>query len=320
MILTDYLTCKKSLQWDYAKQAGISHAVIRLPEDDNFDVTKKEHWEQLYWKFVNYGFKPEVIEPMPNSVHDHIKIGDSFRDESIEKVIKMFPIMDQLDIRIICMNFMAHIGWYRTTSIIKERGGALVTGFDIDKAQIDPTLTIRKEQLWYNLEYFLKAVVPYAEKYGIKLGIHPDDPPVQKLGNVSRILTSLENVQKAIDLYPSKSVGVSLCQGTFATMGEDVIKVIKQFCRQDKVFFVHFRDIRGTKTKFHETFHDNGQTNMVKVVKAYRDCNFNGPIRVDHVPTMSGEDNSNPGYASIGRLFAIGYLKGLLEGSDYSYK
>lgn len=320
MILADYLTCEKSLQWDYAKQAGISHAVVRLPEDGRFDITDKGHWEQIYRKFAEYGFKPVVIEPMPNSVHDHIKAGDGLRDDSIDKVIKMLPIMDQLDIRIICMNFMAHVGWYRTTTTARERGDALVTGFDIDDARIDPALKISDEQLWSNLKYFLDAVVPHAEKYGIRLAIHPDDPPVPKLGNVSRILTSLEYVQKAIDLYPSRNVGVSLCQGTFAAMGEDVIKVINHFCRQDKVFFVHFRDIRGTRHRFHETFHDNGQTDMAEAIKAYRDCNYKGPVRVDHVPTMAGEENSVPGYASVGRLYAIGYLKGLLEGSGYSYK
>lgn len=320
MILTDYFTSEKGLQWDYARQAGITHAVVRLPEDDRFDMTDSGHWRQLYDKFSAFGLKPLVIEPMPNRVHDHIKLGDELRDESIEKVIKMFPIMDQLDLRTICMNFMAHVGWYRSASDIKERGDAMVTGFELAQAKIDPSLSISKEELWRNLEYFLKAVVPYAEKYGIKLGVHPDDPPVESLGNVSRILTSMGNMQRAIDLVPSESVGISLCQGTFATMGEDVLEVIRHFCRQKKVFFVHFRDVRGNKEKFRETFHDNGQTDMAEAIRTYRDCGYKGPVRVDHVPTMAGENNTIPGYASVGRLFAIGYLKGLLEGSGYKYK
>lgn len=320
MILADYFTSKRDLQWDYAKQTGINHAVVRLPEDDRFDITDFNHWKQLHDRFSGSGLRPLVIEPLPNCVNDHIKLGDNLRDESIEKVIKMLQIMDRLDLRIICMNFMAHIGWYRSANDIKERGGALVTGFDLEHAQIDPSLSISEEELWNNMEYFLKAIVHYTEKYNIKIGIHPDDPPVDKLCNVSRILTSMANVQRAIDIFPSESIGITLCQGTFATMGEDVYEVIRNFCMQSKVFFVHFRDIRGCKTKFNETFHDNGQTNMAQAIKAYRDCGYHGPVRVDHVPTMAGEDNTIPGYASVGRLFSIGYLKGLLEGTNYSYK
>lgn len=310
---------EKNLLWDYAKQVGVNHAVMRLPEDESFDLCNAGHWKDIYDRFSSYGLKPVVIEPLPNLIHSHIKIGDILRDECINKVIKMFSIMDQLDIRTICVNFMAHIGWYRTENNKPERGNALVTAFDLSHASIDPKLSIDNETLWYNLKYFLTAVVPYAERFGIKIALHPDDPPVKKLGNVSRILTSPENMQRAIDLVPSESVGITLCQGTFAAMGADIAETIRHFCKQGKVFFVHFRDIRGNSEKFSESFHDNGMTNMAKAILAYKECNFIGPIRVDHVPTMAGETNLTPGYASVGRLFAIGYLKGLLDCCGYKY-
>lgn len=314
MILTDYLLSEKGLQWEYAKQMGVNHAVIRLPEDDKFDITNKTHWETVHKKFMNYGLKPIVVEPMPNILHDHIKLGDEKRDECIDKVIKMLPIMNSLDIRTICINFMAHIGWYRSSHNIKERGGALVTGFNINDFLQEDEFTITENQLWANLTYFLKAVVPYAEKHNIKLAIHPDDPPVKKLGNVSRILTSFENVNRAINIIKSSHLGVTMCQATYVAMGEDLEKVIPAFAKEDKIFFIHFRDIVGDKFKFHETFHDNGQTDMAKIMKLYNHCGINAPIRVDHVPTMAGERNNVPGYASLGRLFAIGYLKGIIDG------
>ena len=135
MIMTDYLRSKRDLTWDYAKQCGVGHGVIRLPEDPAFDICDLSHWQSVYKEFTDFGIKPIVVEPMPNALHDHIKAGDEKRDESIEKVIRMLPIMDCLDIRTICFNFMAHVGWYRTDYNIEERGGALVTGFDAAAGQ-----------------------------------------------------------------------------------------------------------------------------------------------------------------------------------------
>ncbi len=126
MILTDYFTSEHNITWDFAKQCGVENGVIRLPETPDFNLTDIGHWQTVIKRFTDFGIKPLIIEPMPNFLHDHIKIGDNKRDESIEKVIKMMEIMDRYDIRTICFNFMAHIGWLRTSDSIKERGGALV--------------------------------------------------------------------------------------------------------------------------------------------------------------------------------------------------
>ena len=96
-------------------------------------------------------------------------------------------------------------------------------------------------------------------------------------------------------------------------MTDDLPAAIRKFGRQKKIFFVHFRDVRGTVQKFHETFHDDGKTDMAACLRAYRDINFDGVCRPDHVPTMEGDSNQNPGYSSIGRLFAIGYIRGLIQ-------
>ena len=311
MILTDYFKSEKDLAWDIAKECGVSHGVIRLPETKDFDLTDKSHWETVYKRFTDFGIKPLIIEPMPNEVHDHIKAGDKYRDESIEKVIKMFPIMKSLGIETICFNFMAYIGWLRTKSDIIDRGGALVTGFNMN--DFKPTNDIiTHEELWYNYEYFLKAVIPEAEKNEIKLALHPDDPPVPKLGGVSRIMTSYENIKKAIyDICPSEMLGVTMCQATYYIMGEDLDKVIKELA--EKIFFIHFRNTEGTILNYRETFHDNGALNMGHLINLYESLNINVPIRVDHVPTLVGENADVAGYAALGRLFAIGYLKGLLE-------
>lgn len=311
MLLTDYFRSSPDLTWEFARQCGVEHGTIRLPEDDAFNVTDKSHWQTVYNRFTDFGIKPIIVEPMPNSLHDHIKAGDKMRDECIEKAIAMLPIMDSLDIRTICFNFMAYIGWLRTSHEIKERGGALVTGFSLD--DFTPiSAEISERELWDNYTYFIKAILPHAERYGIRLALHPDDPPLARLGNVSRIMISYENIKRAVyEIVSSPNLGVTMCQATYHMMGEDLYKVIPELA--EKIFFVHFRNTTGHKTHFRETFHDNGDLEMAKLLKLYKTCGVDVPIRVDHVPTMAGETVENAGYDSLGRLYAIGYLKGILE-------
>ena len=312
MILTDYFKSEKNITWDYAKQCGVENGVIRLPEDGNFDYTKFSHWEKVYKNFTDFGIKPIVIEPMPNELHDHIKLGDDKRDWAIEQVIKMFPIMDALDIRTICFNWMAQIGWLRTSEDIEERGKALVTGFDIKEFKPKGE-AITAEKLWGNYEYFVKSVIKEAEKYNIKLALHPDDPPLEKLGDVSRIMTSYSNIDRAINgIVKSPNLGVTMCQATYHIMGEDLFEIIPKL--KEKIFFIHFRNTKGNKLCFRETFHDNGELSMAALIRLYKQCGINVPIRVDHVPLLAGEKPDLAGYTALGRLYAIGYLKGLLEG------
>ena len=129
MLLTDYFRSTPDATWEFARQCGVEHGTIRLPEDAEFDPACRAHWISVYTRFMDYGIRPVVVEPMPNCLHDHIKAGDAMRDECIDKVIKMLAVMDELDVRTICFNFMAHVGWTRTSSELPERGGAKVTGF-----------------------------------------------------------------------------------------------------------------------------------------------------------------------------------------------
>lgn len=311
MIITDYFRYPKDSTWDIARQCGVEHGVIRLPETDDFDVTNFSHWQKVHKDFCDFGLKPLIIEPMPNNLHDHIKIGDEKRDECIEKVIKMFPIMEKLGMESICFNWMAYIGWLRTSDKYVERGGATVSEFDMgDFKPISDKITAKK--LWDNYSYFIKAVIPYAENHGIKLALHPDDPPVKSLGNVERIMITKENIKKAIyDIVKSDNLGLTFCQANFFVMGEDLEKTIKEL--SEKIFFIHFRNVKGNPLKLRETFHDNGDIDMANIMKIYKQNGINVPIRVDHVPTLVGEKSNVAGYDALGRLFAIGYLKGILD-------
>ncbi len=170
-----------------------------------------------------------------------------------------------------------------------------------------------ESQLWEALEYFLKAVVPVAEEAGVKLSMHPSDPPLSPVRGLPRIMTSPEEFQRLIDIYPSPASGITFCQGCFLEMGGDLEKSIRRFSELGKIFYVHFRDVRGSNGNFVETFHDDGPTDMHAAMQTYYDCGFDGPMRPDHGPTMEGESNDFPGYAIMGRLFAVGYMRGLLD-------
>jgi mannonate dehydratase len=210
---------------------------------------------------------------------------------------------------------MALSSWGRTRTDIPGRGGALVTGFRAADQDAMPPLvepgSVSAEQMWAALEYFLDAVIPEAQAAGVRMGLHPDDPPRAQGRGVPRIANSPESYRRLLARHPVRENGITFCQGNWALMGHDLPTLIREFAGQDRIAFVHFRDIRGAVDDFVETFHDEGQTDLVACMQAYRDTGFDGPMRPDHVPTMYGESNDQPAYAVLGRLFAIGYIRGL---------
>jgi len=271
-------------------------------------VAVKTAWEKA-------GLKLEVIEGPP-SLGEKTKLGLEGRDQEISEFIILMKNLSKAGIDTICYNWMPVISWARTTSDRPGRGGALVTAFDYEDIK-DQTLTkygeVSKETLWKNLEYFLKAVVPEAEKAGIKLALHPDDPQVDSIRGISRILTTGDAFRRVADIYKSPNNGITMCQGNFALMGEDIPSLVREFGKRNLIHFVHFRNVRGGKMNFVETFHDEGIIDMHEAMKAYIEIGFKGPLRPDHVPTMAGDSNDRPGYSALGSLYAAGYIRGLIE-------
>lgn len=306
--------------WHLSKQAGVTHAVGRLPLDAS-GIASFDYMDLLYMKkrYEDFGLQLEVLEPGTEWQLHRARLGIDGRDEEIAMCKALLRNMGELGIPVLCYNFMAVFNWIRTSVSTPERGGALVTSYNhslMKGAPLTEAGIVSEDRLWENLRYFLKEVVPVAEKAKVRLALHPDDPPLSPIRGISRIITSASALRDAIELAPSEYSGVTFCQGTLATSGADIPAAIRAF--GDKIFYVHYRDIRGTPESFAETFHDNGQTDMFAAMKAYREIGYGGAVRVDHVPTMAGEDNREPGYAALGRLFALGYLKGLLEGARAS--
>ena len=313
--IADYLRCEPSIQWQYAAQLGVRHAVGRMPDGKMAETARSlDLLRAMQKRYEDAGFTLAAIEPAPPN--QKLKMGLPGADEEIETMVLLIRHMGELGIPVLCYNFMAHFGWLRTRHDIRERGGALVTGYrhaDLDQSVVTEAGVVSQERLWENLARLQRAIVPEAEAAGVRLALHPDDPPQPEIQHVGRILTSAAAMERAIRLCPSPNAGITLCQGSFAMMGEDVLECIRTFGSAGKIHLVHFRDVRGNKDDFHETFHDNGPTDMAACIRAYQEAGCDCYVRVDHVPTMAGEPNDRPGYESLGRLYAIGYLRGLME-------
>lgn len=319
MKVAEFLDSQPNRMWRLAKQMGIRYAVTGMGIAHN----GQKPWDyepllRMAQRFRDNGITPLVVESRPPA--NKIKLGLPGRDEEVESVITLIRNMGRVGIPVYCYDFMAEFNWLRTSMDIPTRGGALATGYDhsvMANAPMTESGIVTEDQLWSGLKYMLQAIVPEAEAAGVKLALHPDDPPISPIRGVSRILVNAAAMRRAIELVPSPNSGITLCAGTMATAGEDIPHMIRDFTADNKLFFAHFRDVVGTPEKFQEVFHECGQNHQPTIIRTYKECGYEGPIRSDHVPTMDGESNDNPGYEVLGRLYGIGYMKGLMHAAGF---
>ena len=316
MKLASVLTPMSDENLALAAQTGVECITLRYQGPDKSD------WQPALERIRAVGLQPAAVEDA--IAMENIIRGTEGRDDEIDGILKLLEIMADLEIPVLCYNFMAGTDWVRTRVDVAERGGAMVTEFNLD--QIDQAVSLddasrplqhevlTADQLWENLEYLLQRIVPRAESLGIDLAMHPDDPPLDAFLGRARIMNCVENFLRLVSLVPSPVNGICFCQGTFAEMGVDIPAAIRQL--GPHIHYVHFRDIRGTRESFAETFHDNGPTDMVTAIRTYREVGFDGPIRPDHVPQLIGEEDGEPGYTMLGRLFAYGYMRGLMQAAE----
>ncbi len=303
-------------RWQLATQMGVEHAVIHpLEIGDGRTRWSYDDLQGLRNWLTEVGLEFSVLEgAVP--ITDRVRLGRPGRDEDIEEFKRFLRDCGAVGIPVVCYDWMAGVRWARTSAHVESRGGSYVTGFDIDAvgAKTGAGVDATRDDVWDALEYFLAEVVPVAEEAGVKLGLHPDDPPRESLRGIPRIINGVSSYERVLDAYESEHNGITFCQGNFAAMGVDVPETIERF--GDRINFVHFRDVEGDADEFVETWHDEGPTDMLAAMHAYEEhVGDDVPMRPDHVPTMADEDNSNPGYHTSGRLFAIGYMRGLREQS-----
>jgi len=317
MRLATVLTPPSDENFTLAAQCGVTDFVARYPgiTGESLAVTHR--------RALSFGMKLAAVEGyLPI---EQLKLG---RDDGTELAAmkSLMAQMGDLGVPLLCYNFMAGTDWVRTQLAAPERAGSKVTAFKLTEVEQAMSLsttaqghmseTISAAALWSNITRFLDELLPVAERFGITLAAHPDDPPLPQLLGKDRILNSVDGFERLMQLAPNPRNAICFCQGTFATMGVDIPATIRRLGPHIK--YVHFRDARGTAADFAETYHDNGPTDMAAAMRAYRDIGFTGPMRPDHVPQMFGEDAGEPGYTMLGRLFAYGYMRGLMHGAECS--
>lgn len=273
----------------------------------------------------SFGVKLEAV-PLPMSSSEITKAElpeillakDPQRDQAIENVCQMIRNCGKAGIPMAKYN-LTFIGVVRSPGRTKVRGGAAASGFDYANAKQEPALTeagrVTEQIYWERIEYFLKRVVPVAEEAKVKLACHPQDPGMPKGSGwrgVETVLGSPAGLVRFVETVPSPYHGLNFCQGTVSEMlakpGEEIYDVIRDLGRRKKIFNVHFRNIRGGFLQFNETLPDDGDVDMPRALRAYREVGYDGMIMPDHVPAIEGDTGGRQAFA-----FCFGYIQALLQ-------
>ena len=323
MKLVEFVPPVKHPLWKLCLQMGITEVIVKvnpdltgLPDPWKYDTLKKIVDGLATEGLTVVGLEGDPFDMSPVKQFGEEGITPEMRDETISHYRELLESMGRLGIKLLCYNFMVGTGWART-GVREGRGGAKATYFSLAETPRVP-LKLTKDQVWANYGHFIKSVMPTAEKYGIRMGLHPDDPCLPELGGYARILETVADYDRAYSIYPCESNAVTYCQANFKLMGADLEETARHFGK--RIAFVHVRDVEGDKTDFTELFHDQGTTDQFSLMRTYRSLGLEVPVRGDHVPEMEGDrklvEDAIPGYFNMGRLFANGYLKALLKGTE----
>lgn len=311
-------------RWTVARQMGVTRAIAKLAPEltGTAPPSDRDALMQNVERYRAGGFEIIGLEGDQFDM-SRIKLGLPGRDEDIARYCDMLRNMGEAGISLLCLNFMAGIGWFRTTTDLAGRGDARVSAFERSAATgLTELGAVSEQRIWDNWRHFITAVAPVAEASGVCMGLHPDDPPVSPLRGIGRVLTSVDALERAIDMAASPAVGITFCQGSFACMGEDVVAAARRL--GPRIVFVHVRDIRRTPGGFVETFPDEGDIDQAAIFRTYAELGLDCPLRPDHAPAMDGDradgaavDGINVGYEANGMIFTVGFMKGLMQANGW---
>jgi len=295
----------------FLKQIGLRWARVEFGNDDPAldslaGVQKRFAKFGLgIWSGVQYAYRSLRIQ-----------LGQPGRDEDIETYRRFLTNIGKLGIPLASYDF--HPANTYTTAMV-ERRGYTAREFNLDdfRSKVEKQRFERiytADEIWANYTYFMKAVQPVAERAGVKLALHPDDPPVARMNGVDKVLVHYDGYRRAEQISAgSRSWGLTFCVGTWSEggdrMGKDVFGMIRDFGGRGKIFEIHFRNVTSPLPHFVETFPDDGYMDMYQVMRALRQVKFNGMLVPDHVPRLAGDD----GFQRSGTAYAVAYIRSLLR-------
>ncbi|WP_343210128.1 mannonate dehydratase [Anaerolentibacter hominis] len=339
---------KMSFRWYGADDAVTLEKIRQIPNMKAivtavYDVPVGEVWSEesiaeLKKMVEDAGLDFDVIESVP--VHEDIKLGKPSRDRYIENYKENIRRLGKAGIKVICYNFMPVFDWTRT-QLDKELpdGSNALVYYQEQLEKMDPLTgelslpgwdssytkeslaqvfadyaNITSEDLWNNLEYFLKAVIPVCEEYDVKMAIHQDDPPWDIFG-LPRIITCEENLDRMLKLVDSPYNGLTLCVGSLGcSCKNDMVHLADKYSKMGRIHFMHMRNVKILDNGFEEAAHFSacGSMDMVGIMKALYKNGFDGYIRPDHGRMIWGE-TGRPGYGLYDRALGAAYLNGIWE-------
>jgi mannonate dehydratase len=295
------------------KQLGADYAVHYDMHDLPEDLDALRAIRDLYGRF---GLPWKVAESGP--AIDRIVMGKEGAAEQTERYKRILGLLGKVGVEVVAYNFMPQVTEdamvVRTNFHAEARGGARTSGFRLADLRPDTVphdeRPIPREKMWDNLERFMRAVIPAAEAAGVRMAMHPDDPPLSPICGLERIMDRVASFDRLLAISSSPANALTFCVGCFAEMGADITGLVERY--RDRIPYVHVRDIAGTAEDFIETFPDEGRTDLVAIFRKLREIGFDGYLRSDHAPLLATDESDAPeGYGMEGHIFGIGYLRGL---------
>jgi mannonate dehydratase len=301
---------------------GVNHICSLLPSRSLDPAWSVESLVKLRERVESFGVTLDMV-PLPLSSSEisrsespGVLLANADRDKQIDDICQMIRNVSRAGIPSVKYN-LTFIGVPRTESTL-GRGRARYSTFVYTEGKQDPPLTIAgpvdADRYWERIAYFLKRVVPVAEEYKVRLACHPQDPGMPRgkgWRGIETVLGSVDGLKRFVTIAESPYHGLNFCQGTVSEMlekpGEQIFDVIRDFGTRRKIFNVHFRNIAGGFLSFRETFIDDGDVDMLKAMRVYKEVGYDGMMMPDHVPRIDGDENSLQGFA-----FAFGYIKALI--------
>jgi len=303
----------RTLRW--AAQLGLDSLALpgRLADPESVGYWTEETCRAVAEKARAAGLEVGIM--MLHNVSARIILGQPGRDEDVEKVRRSIKAAGAAGYPVVEYNFYNHraVEGYGQRP---GRGGVLYTDYDDARVRaLAPLPEVGQptaDETWERLRYFLKAVLPVAEEAGVRLAVHPNDPPPPTSRGAAQVLQGFEGMKKLVDLVPSVANGITFCQGSFAEWGVDVVEAIQYFGGRDRIHHVHYRNPHGTYPSYVETWLDEGDTDMLRAMKAYRDVSYRFTLCSDHVPKMTGD----LAFGLIGRAYNHGYIKAMIQAAN----
>ena len=304
-----------TLRW--LGQLGCKHVIFQ--GTDGVDRDRKGYWteDDVVRAKANCDAAGLVLESMmiPIDFYKQARLGKPGRDEEIDRVRRTIRAVAAAGVPMMEWRFWPDFYWDERVGYYEKpgRGEAGLRAFDYrrvaDAPPFDEIGVVGEEEMWQRFLYFAKPICEAAEQAGIRLSMHPNDPPVKTMRGVARIFNHPDGLRRLLKEIPSRANGITFCQGTITEMGVNVLDEIRYFGKQGRINLVHFRGVRGAVPQYTEVFIDEGDIDMLEAMKVYKEVGYSGPFVSDHTPRVEGDT----AWGHIGRSFSHGYMRGLVH-------